>query len=768
MAVDFTPLNSNSINNITTNFQRVDASFQDALSRSGVGPNQMNADLDMNSNDLLNVKILDTEVLYINGETVVPTTLGSFPPNSVGPSQIVDGSISLEKLDNSLLKEIVLEFDSVSDLLTDNTRMGYSAKEVDVVAGDIVKAEGFRYQIVASSTNLYDKTTQPNGYHLITAAGVKLIVLKDSNGLYNVNAFNVKADNTTDDTVALRMAIEFGASNGVSLGKSGTIKISGGIDYSSPNGYFKLVNPNRTEIRLTSGTYVNNAVIKISGSATKVADLNTDVSRGAITLTLASTVAASPGDIFSIYDPTNSSWLDVKDGGGVSIRPYYRKGEFFEVDSASGATYTLRNPLYDSYTAAIVDVYKINPVRGYIDGIIIKSENGSAPVHLITLDYVADFTIRDPYLRHFQYDCIEVYRSVNINVLNPDISNVGTSSDDYGIVWANVQHCKTIGGKIYSRRHPITKGGGDFVNAIVYRDVKTVSVTLKNDYNSGVTVGDFHGNGEYSEYIDCDIYGAGSLGGKNCGYTNCRFYGNMSIGSVIYGSEVKGGTLFVRDSELVCFLNPVTFNRGVIDIGGNSLVLTPQVTENCDFIFTGNTIKSTALSASTDIVLIGNNGTSAKINIDFSNNHIDVNNFEAAVRFVLSTGTAASDYIICDKNTTNLTGRYSVFPDGSYHILPVLRCQATSWSRSLTTSTSASTVSGSSQNFTWKFPRNPDASFGRYSTGAVGYIGNRIGVPYLTSMSASSATINLGSDDATNFSSVQTIVLSARVFIEEV
>lgn len=67
MAVDFTPLNANSIANINTNFQRVDASFQDALSRSGNGPNQMNADLDMNSNDLLNVNSLNANSIEIQG-----------------------------------------------------------------------------------------------------------------------------------------------------------------------------------------------------------------------------------------------------------------------------------------------------------------------------------------------------------------------------------------------------------------------------------------------------------------------------------------------------------------------------------------------------------------------------------------------------------------------------------------------------------------------------------------------------------------------------
>lgn len=54
MAVELNPLPSNSINNIDTNFQRVVEALDDAVSRSGNTPNQMNSDLDMNSNDILN------------------------------------------------------------------------------------------------------------------------------------------------------------------------------------------------------------------------------------------------------------------------------------------------------------------------------------------------------------------------------------------------------------------------------------------------------------------------------------------------------------------------------------------------------------------------------------------------------------------------------------------------------------------------------------------------------------------------------------------
>jgi hypothetical protein len=52
---------------INTNFQRIDAALQDAVSRSGTAPNQMDADLDLNSHDLLNVGLLEAVDITVNG-----------------------------------------------------------------------------------------------------------------------------------------------------------------------------------------------------------------------------------------------------------------------------------------------------------------------------------------------------------------------------------------------------------------------------------------------------------------------------------------------------------------------------------------------------------------------------------------------------------------------------------------------------------------------------------------------------------------------------
>jgi hypothetical protein len=68
MAIEVDILPSTSMANITTNFQRVEAALAEAVSRSGGIPNQMSADLDMNSNDILNIKTLQVDDITIDGD----------------------------------------------------------------------------------------------------------------------------------------------------------------------------------------------------------------------------------------------------------------------------------------------------------------------------------------------------------------------------------------------------------------------------------------------------------------------------------------------------------------------------------------------------------------------------------------------------------------------------------------------------------------------------------------------------------------------------
>lgn len=71
----------NGASTINANNDAIETAFDNTLSRDGSSPNQMSADLDMNSNDLLNAAEVHANTLYIGGNLV---TTGSPVPSFIG------------------------------------------------------------------------------------------------------------------------------------------------------------------------------------------------------------------------------------------------------------------------------------------------------------------------------------------------------------------------------------------------------------------------------------------------------------------------------------------------------------------------------------------------------------------------------------------------------------------------------------------------------------------------------------------------------------
>lgn len=128
MAINFNPLSVLSgfdLTKLNQNFQSIKASLSDGLSRSGGSPNQMEADIDMNSNDLLNVKQIDAEVLTLNGDVVQPVSLS----NSLKSSNALNEFIAL----------------GLTDEARDNLGLGDSAtRDVGTTAGTVAAGDDSR------------------------------------------------------------------------------------------------------------------------------------------------------------------------------------------------------------------------------------------------------------------------------------------------------------------------------------------------------------------------------------------------------------------------------------------------------------------------------------------------------------------------------------------------------------------------------------------------------------------------------------------------
>jgi hypothetical protein len=92
----------NSTTTLNNNFIALRNAFDNTLSLDGSTPNAMNADLDMNFNDLLNVNELNAGSLTLNGTLVVPTSLSVavsfFPENFTGNGSTVAFTLTYDPL----------------------------------------------------------------------------------------------------------------------------------------------------------------------------------------------------------------------------------------------------------------------------------------------------------------------------------------------------------------------------------------------------------------------------------------------------------------------------------------------------------------------------------------------------------------------------------------------------------------------------------------------------------------------------------------------
>jgi len=509
-------------------------------------------------------------------------------------------------------------------------------------------------------------------------------------------------------------------------------------------------------IDCTDAGFIGAYWTKFSGSRSTLPDLSASVSKGAYQVTFSSSHGLQQGDVFFIFNPTPSSWS--------TFRPVYFSGEMCEVAAVSGTTVRLVSPLYSSYTAAAVDVYKLNPIRVLLGDIDIRGDKSTSLIDIEFGRYCYAKAIKG---KHKNNSVLQFIRSYNCAFENVDIFNAGTGTgDDYGVVITNSQIIKGFGGKAHARRHAITTGGDGEICAVPCRDLLFDGITISNDPNSDVFAADFHGNTEGAKYSNCTIYGGATWQGKDNGYENCAIYGMLN-GVCIYSSEVVGGTLYARNCRLISYADPSDVSRGVVDIGGNNSAIDSRTVEDVTLDLSGSSINGIDFSTITSMMLMRNRGTTNKINIKIDDIDLKVNNLGQVLFTALDSGTADSDYIIVNNISSTISTKPLCNHNGNHYLDFPHKLQEQSGRQTITTDTGVNQVAGSIQSLKWQYPRIPDASVHPINAG---YIGTKIPQGYLDIGALTTTSIRpwIATPDATNFAASQGVVVSWRVSIDEV
>jgi hypothetical protein len=522
----------------------------------------------------------------------------------------------------------------------------------------------------------------------------------------NVKDLGATGDGSTNDATAFQAALTAVASTGQAIYvPAGTYKINSVL---STTGHLNMFGDGEKSVLDFSGITSGSSGITVTGTVTEIQAISS-ASAGNLTITFASAPSLTTGDVFFLFDDA-VLWN--------SIRAYYYAGEWLECRGVSGSDAYTTNPLYSSYTAATVNVYKLNS-KPKVSFKNLNLNGGANLFGLLKITFCDKPILENVILYTENYQGVEIDRCYRFTVTNCVMYNKGTGTlDDYALIISNSQKGQITGGDYYARRHGIAIGGGSGIGAVTNRNIKISNLTISNDINSAVYSADMHGNMQDCVYQGCTIYQGGGWGGADNGYDNCIIYSALG-GWCIYASEVKGGELFIRNCKLYTSGDPSTTLRGIVDVGGNSSALTTSTTATVSFIVQDNYVFANAALSTTDFMKVVNDGSLAYVNIYIDGLVGDVNLMGSILRTNVNSGAAYSQAIVVDKVSNFPSGTYLHTPQGSYYLNKPHRLMSQTGILLMTATSGTKSTTSATQNYRYVYPRIPQAvvSVGSNTTG---------------------------------------------------
>ena len=199
---------------LNTNFENLQTGFDNTLSLDGSTPNAMGADLDMNSNDILNAGTVNTSILKLDGTVVSASGLSAAGATLASDSHTGNGSTTAFSM-------------SYEPFIKDNTQVYidgvYQEKSTYSISGTTLTFSeapplNAGIEIVVTRTLDFGADDAANiNYTQGGTGSVNRTVLTKLQEFVSVKDFGAVGDGVMDDTAAIQAAITYATANDKAL-----------------------------------------------------------------------------------------------------------------------------------------------------------------------------------------------------------------------------------------------------------------------------------------------------------------------------------------------------------------------------------------------------------------------------------------------------------------------------------------------------------------------------------------------------------------------
>lgn len=290
-----------------------------------------------------------------------------------------------------------------------------------------------------------------------------------------------------------------------------------------------------------TGTF-SGACVSVAGTLSSIATLATTVAQGATDITLASAPALVAGDVFVIYNPTNSSFSPAQ--------TRYRDGEFCRAVTIAGAVVEVDAPLFAAHDVTDgITCHKVNAAKGSIRGVRVSGRNNNTDA-CIRVRLADGYIIQEVWTDSSQNAGVLLDRCFESSVSSLRHFDHGTGAAGLNRGLA-IDNCQRLEGRdmfLSATRHGLSTGSTSVTGGVPNRAIQISGAHCFSTENYSA---DMRGNTEHCTYRDC-IFGSGMLlSGDHISLLNCTIFAENndaasdSLG-VTSGSELLGWSITIE------------------------------------------------------------------------------------------------------------------------------------------------------------------------------------------------------------------------------